>query len=268
MFLKHFAGALLFYVAVVLAGSFILKAYTKHNKTIQVPTLTDKSVEEATKILAQLQLELKVNDSVYVEKKKANLVVDQNPKPNTSVKEMRTIYVTISTATPQKIKMPNLKDASFRQAQMVLESYGLKMGDTLYRHDIAKNAVLDQLIGAKPVKPGTMITKGTRVSLVLGDGLGEGEVTVPDLRGYTLDEAKGLLDGVGLSLGAVVTDNSFTGDTLKGFVYQQMPDAVDPLKNKIKGGETVDVFITNDVTRIPPELLDRKIDNELNENPK
>lgn len=268
VFFKHLALAILFYALFIFSGSFLLSLYTKHGDSISVPDLKNKSVADAVKTLNALNLVYKISDSVYAEKTKDNLVMDQSPKPNSKVKEMRTIYLTVSTTNPGKIKMPSLIDASLRQAQMVLESYGLKQGSIVYKHDIAKNAVLDQLLGGKSIKAGTTLTKGSRIDLVVGDGLGEGIETVPDLRGLTLSEAKLQLDASGLNLGAVVTDNTFEGDTLKGFIYNQIPAANDATKNKIQVGESVDVFITNDVTKIPPELLDQKISNELNEPPK
>ena len=51
---------------------------------------------------------------------------------------------------------------------MALKQYGLKLEDTIYRQDFAKNAVLDQMYKGTSIKPGTKILMGSSITLVLG----------------------------------------------------------------------------------------------------
>ena len=43
---------------------------------------------------------------------------------------------------------------------------------------------------AKTFHPGTKINMGSRIDLVIGNGVGEAEMGVPDLIGMTLNEAR------------------------------------------------------------------------------
>jgi beta-lactam-binding protein with PASTA domain len=153
--------------------------------------------------------------------------------------------------------MPKLVDKSLRQAQIELESYGLVVGQLTYVPDMAQNAVLKQLINGKEIKPGDLIAKGTTIDLILGDGLGNSQIEVPFLLNLTLSEAKFVLTGSSLNLGAVV----FTGgvkDSSRVVVYKQIPAASD---GKILNmGESIDVFVAPEF----PDSLKYLLQNNLN----
>jgi beta-lactam-binding protein with PASTA domain len=126
-----------------------------------------------------------------------------------------------------------------------LQSYGLSVGKLTYKPDLAKDVVLGMTSEGKSVAPGSSVKKGSRIDLVLGDGLGQTQVEVPNITGLTLREAKVILDGSSLNLGAIVPDASVEGDTLDAVIYRQAPDPnmiPVPLMNI---GEGVDVFITS-----------------------
>lgn len=249
--LVNFFAVLLAITAFVSISISILNGYTNHGQTITVPDLSGKKLREVEQTLASRKLAFAVVDSSYSDKVMPLTVIDQNPKPGSKVKEERTIYVTINALNPPKVKMPDLRDASLKQAQLELESNGLKLGKLMYKPDLALNAVLEQQVRGKNIEPGTMISKGTRIDLVVGDGLGQTEIDVPNLVGLSLEEAKFVLDGVGLNLGSVVTDETVTSGTQGGaLVYKQVPDPQDPIST-IKQGEPVDVFVTFDRNKLP-----------------
>ncbi|HUM45438.1 MAG TPA: PASTA domain-containing protein, partial [Chitinophagales bacterium] len=144
-----------------------------------------------------------------------------------------------------EVKMPDLKDASLKQATMILESYSMKVGKLIYLPDLAKNVVLDQQFEGKPIAPGAAIRKGSVIDLVLGDGSGITEVEVPNLVGMSLREAKFVLEGSSLVLRAVVYDNYVKEDSLDAIVYQQAPDPNDGAVGTLNAGDGVDVFVTS-----------------------
>lgn len=247
--LFHLSAVLVLLTIFIVGGIIFLKSYTQHGQTITVPDLSGKKVNEVERILNNRDLQFQVIDSSYSDKVMPLTVIDQNPKPGSKVKEERTVYITLNSLTPPKVKMPDLKDASLKQAQLELESIGLKLGRITYKPDLALNAVLDQSVNGKRIEPGTMISKGSRIDLVVGDGLGQTEIDIPNLVGLTVDEAKFVLDGVGLNMGAIVPDNTTSPTDRSSLVYQQMPSPEDPIKT-IKQGEPIDVFITLDRSKI------------------
>ena len=141
--------------------------------------------------------------------------------------------------------MPKLEGQSFRAAEISLKQYGLKLGDTLYRPDFAKNSVLEQQYNGARIATNTKIPMGSRITLVLGSGLGQDEFAVPDLVGLSYAEAKVLLQSLGLNPGVAVLDNDVR-DTLNSYIYRQDPQRfnIDRQVNRIRQGQSVDVWLS------------------------
>jgi beta-lactam-binding protein with PASTA domain len=234
-------AALAFFVLLVFLVSFLIRLYTKHGQSTELPDLKGKSLAEVKAELDSKKLRYKVIDSVYDSKKEPHLVIEQSPRPGSSVKAYRTIYLTVNSQTPPLIKMPDLKDASLKQATMILESYQMKLGNIQYKPDLAEDVVLEQLHKGKPIAPGTEIEKGSRIDLILGDGVGVAEVNIPYLIGRTFAEALFVLEGSSLSLGALIVHESVS-DTLSAVVYNQSP-VPDSLRSQMNIGEGIDLFL-------------------------
>lgn len=219
-----------------------LDSYTYHGQTISVPDLRGLKVSELDKFLNGKQVKYKIADStVYDLKRPAGTVIEQDPAPNEKVKENRTIYLTITRAIAPMICMPNLVDNSFRQAQDILDSYGLKLGQTIYKPDLAKNAVLEQQTNGRSIRPGDSISKGSIIDLVLGDGFGNTQVEIPRLYNLTLSEALFVLSGISLNAGAVIFDQTVKDSTLAR-VYKQYPSFSDTAT--LSQGQAIDIYLT------------------------
>ncbi len=221
-----------------------LNFLTKHDQSLSIPSVTGKSFEEAKKFLEAQGFEVVVQDSVYNDTAAALSVLRQFPDAEEKVKVNRTVYLTINRAVPPVIEMPNLEGLSFRSAEIALRQYGLKLGDTSYRPDFAKNSVLEQQSKGQRIKPGTKIPMGTLISLVLGSGLGSDEFAVPDLVGMSYSEARILLASIGLNPGVAVPDANVR-DTLNAYIYRQSPERFAPDKriNRIRQGQSVDLWL-------------------------
>jgi beta-lactam-binding protein with PASTA domain len=123
----------------------------------------------------------------------------------------------------------------------------LKVGDTLFRPDFARNAVLEQRYNRASIAAGTRIRKGSLITLVLGDGIGDQPTGVPGLVGLNYLSAKAILDSNRLGFGAIVLDAGLR-DTLSGWIYRQSPARLDEdgLPVKIRPGQLIDVWIGSD----------------------
>ncbi|HTQ64002.1 MAG TPA: PASTA domain-containing protein [Puia sp.] len=221
-----------------------LDLITKHGKTMKIPSVTGRSVAEAKKILEEQGFDVQIQDSIYNDTIPPLQVIKQFPEADNLVKINRTIYLTVNQQVAPMIDMPNLVSMTFRNAEMVLKRYGLKLGDTVFKPDFAKNSVLDQLYKAQSIKPGTKIQQGSPITLVLGNGVGM-EFIVPDLFGLSYREARSALSETGLIVGSVVPDNDVT-DTSAAFVYRQNPPRFDDegKLNHIRQGQIIDIWIT------------------------
>lgn len=222
-----------------------LDYFTRHGKTLTIPAVLNLSLSEAEKVLNDQGFDVEIQDSIYSDTASPLSVLRQFPDADAVVKENRTVYLTINRAIAPSIEMPNLEGMSFRTAQIVLKQYGLKLKDTVFRPDFAKNSVLEQQYNGERIKAGTKIAMGSSILLVLGSGLGEDEFTVPDLFSLSYQEAMVVLQSTGLSTGAVVPDAD-VDDTMNAFVYRQSPERLtyDNRFNKIRPGQTIDLWLS------------------------
>ena len=204
-FLIHLGFIGFVVLTLILIFFFIyLPSTTRHGETVTVPNLEGMSLLEMDNFLKKRHLNYEVSDSNYVEKYPALTILKQYPTHGSHVKEKRKIYLTVNQKQPNTIKMPNLIDGSLKNAELVLKSYGLKRGDIKYKPDLASNAVLEQLFDGKPIETGAKIRKGSKIDLVVGDGLGRRVFSVPRFIGLPIDEADFSIKGSGLNTGSVI----------------------------------------------------------------
>ncbi|HEY4965585.1 MAG TPA: PASTA domain-containing protein, partial [Puia sp.] len=224
LWINILAGFVLLVVLLLLfLGS--LDLITHHGKTMKIPAVIGQSVDQAKKTLESQGFEIVIQDSIYNDTIPPLQVIKQFPEADNLVKVNRTVYLTINRAVAPEIDMPNLLSMTFRNAEMVLRRYGLKLGDTVFRPDFARNSVLDQEYKGESIKPGTKIQQGSEITLIIGNGVGT-EIVVPDLFGLTNLEARAAISQAGLIVGSVVPDADVR-DTLGAFVYRQDPDRFD-----------------------------------------
>lgn len=234
-------------IALVAVTSFILiiffslRYYTRHGEGVAVPKLEGLPVEEAINLLEAQGLNYHI-DSVYQIGKAPGVVVEQDPDANTNVKLNRTIYLTIITRTAPDVGFPDIFDKTYLEARAVLSNYGIKIGDTSYVSDIARDRVLQVEFRGKQVNQGDQIPKGSVISLVLGDGKGASDVDLPNLVGLSLTEAVFALRGSSLSTGIISYENVTDSTTAK--VIKQFPALSDSL-TKVSIGTSVDLILSN-----------------------
>ena len=234
----------IFLVVLLLIFLGSLDIITHHGKTMKIPAVVGLSIGEARKTLESQGFEIQIQDSIYNDTIPPLQVIKQFPEADNLVKVNRTVYLTINRALAPEIDMPNLLSMTFRNAEMVLRRYGLKLGDTLFKPDFARNSVLDQQYKGESIKPGTKIQQGSEITLVLGTGVGL-EFIVPDLFGLSYREARSAISEAGLIVGSVVPDAD-VADTMNAFVYRQNPDRFDYEKqvNHIRQGQIVDLWLS------------------------
>jgi beta-lactam-binding protein with PASTA domain len=220
---------------------------TKHGESSTVPAVTGKQLSAAETLVEDKGFELIIQDSVYYDSLPPGQILKQIPEADEVVKVNRTVYVTINRFVAPDVEMPNLNGYSYRNAEMVLRNQGLKIGDTSFRPDFAKNTVLEAIFRGKKIDPGTKIKMGSTIDLVLGLGVSNEFIAVPELVGMTFSEAKALLDAHGLILGAAVPKPDVT-DQEGAFIYQQRPapKTEDGKRLSIRPGQMIDVFLQVD----------------------
>lgn len=228
---------------------FSLKWCTHHNQSKTIPQVLGRSYEEAEKILSDAGFNVEIIDSIYADTSQPNTVLKQVPEADETVKINRTVYLTINRAVPPMVEMPNIIGYSFRSAEISLKNANLKVGDTTFRSDIAKNNVLEARFEGSPIKPGAKVRMGSTISLVLGNGLGDRKFTVMSLVGMKFCEAKSVLEAQGLSFGSVVIKEGISiTDSCSAYIYDQSPRMYDDNRryNYIRSGQLIDVWLQDE----------------------
>jgi beta-lactam-binding protein with PASTA domain len=239
--LIHLVASVVAMITILFTLVSWLGSYTNHGETVTVPNIKGMKYAELKEYLENKNLNVKISDSsMFLLDKGPGVVVEQDPRPNEQVKEGRTIYVSITRTVPPQVKMPNLIDVSQRQAEAILFSYGLRLGSMIYKPDLAKGAILEMSCKGKLLKAGEPISKGSRIDLVLGDGIGITDVAVPNLLNLSLEEAVFVLKGSALNVGEVSYPSGKL-DSVNFFVVEQMPMPGDSVF--IKQGESVSLRV-------------------------
>ncbi|QEC66877.1 PASTA domain-containing protein [Panacibacter ginsenosidivorans] len=264
-FITHKSFLVNLLVIILLVGMLIflffslLGVLTNHNETQKVPSVTGRTYDEAKKILEAAGFETGIQDSVYADTARPLQVMRQSPDVDASVKAGRTVYLTINRAVPPQVEMPDLRGFSIKSATLYLQSLGLKVGDTSYVYDIARNAVKEQSYNGKPITPGTKINMGSSISLVIGNGVSDIELDVPNLVGMTVNDARSLLSSYNIVMGAIIPLDAVS-DTANAFVVNQKPIEFNTeadgttTKNKIRPGQIMDIWISKQkLVTAPPE---------------
>jgi len=227
-------------IVVVLIAFYSLSLYTRHGEGIPVPTVTGMPIDKAFNLLKEQGFGVSI-DSVYVQDQPAGMVVEQDPDAGTSVKVNRVIYLKIVKNVAPPVSLPDIMDAPYISAVATISNYGLKVGDTTYRSDIARDHVLEVRYAGQAIQPGSKLPKGSKIDLILGDGAGASEVDIPDLVNQDLDAAKFALKGSGLSLGTITYQGTIT-DTTNVVVVAQTPMKTDSV-TKAPIGTKVNVTV-------------------------
>src|SRR5688500_6877662 len=182
-----------------------LDFFTRHGKTLTIPAVMNMPLSEAEKILKDQGFDIEIQDSIYSDTAAPLSVLRQFPDADAVVKENRSVYLTFNIPVSPDIEIPNLEGMSYRTAQLVLKQYGLKVKDTVFRPDFAKNSVLEQQYNDERIKPGTKLAMGSGLVLVLGSGLGQDEFNVSDLYSLYYSEELLLLQTTGINGGDFIT---------------------------------------------------------------
>ena len=257
IFLKNLGISIVIGLALIFAILLWLKVITHHGKSNPVPDFYGLTPEEAQDLGSEKKLRLEITDSVYNNNAERGTIVEQYPIVGKRVKKNRKIFLIINATNPESVVMPGVVGLTHRQAKAILETFGLEVGKLSYIPDLALNNVLKQRYNGSEIQDGDTIPKGSRIDLVLGTGLSNRKTIVPELTGFTFDQARNRILNASLNMGAVLYDETVTNmeDSLQAFIWKQNPEFDED--NLTKLGSPVYLWLTIDSTRLPqPDSID------------
>ena len=148
-----------------------VKIYTKHNRYIEVPSLSGLNIEDANKILKKKKLKFEVLDSSkYFSETPVNFILSQIPDAGEFVKKNRKIYLNVNPSDYQKVSIPNIIQITKRNAESILNALGFEVSGFQYIDNIGKDMVLEVLYNGEKMNIGDAIARGSKLELILGNG--------------------------------------------------------------------------------------------------
>jgi eukaryotic-like serine/threonine-protein kinase len=250
--LIHFSIAIgVSIVALLVFFNIYLPIITNHGETLTVPDARGITYDELDDFLGSRNLRYEVTpDSGFSATAKPLEVLKQFPLPDSKVKENRKIYVTLNAKRAPLIRMPKLIEGSVKNATLILQTYDLILGEIKYVADRDLNYVLRQQINGVDIAEGQKIPKGSIVTLIAGDGLGQQNLESPNVVGHDFETAKVAIIGSGLKLGSIryekVKDLALEneepmnlGKISSGMVIKQDPDG----GYDMRLGQAIDLWI-------------------------
>lgn len=235
--------------ALLIVAHYLMQLGTRHGARCAVPDFTGVAIGDAEHLAKKHDLEIIVNDSLYVPIYDGGIVLEQNPKADVAVKPGRKVYVTINSFAQKSVRIPYVTGYSLRQAKNNLEIAGLEIAELIYKSDMATNNVLEERFRDRVITRNDNIEAeaGSGITLVVGVSAESGAVSVPKVIGFPLKEAKSRLWEVGLNVGRIIYDEGIEVlDRKSARVYLQSPQ-----QSKVLSlGQRVDLHLTLDPEKI------------------
>jgi serine/threonine-protein kinase len=214
----------------------VMPFYIKLGEESELPDVIEMSLNEAEKTLKNNGFRVVVKDSLYDANHEVGTVIEQNPYPYAIVKKGRRVYLTVSIGE-KPIIMPNLFGVSPREAELILESYGLELNSKIYgyHHIYSEGTVMQQ-----SYPQGQEIKPGSKIDIVISLGKFKKDNIVPDLIGRSFHEAQELLKTIDLMLGEISFEekSNILPETVIG---QSMPSGT-----SFKSGDLIDLVISTE----------------------
>ena len=184
-------GLFVIVVALVVAlfNFLLMPSYTRHGVSVTVPDVLDESYDSAASVLEERGLR---PEQIVLRKPnlERNVVIDQNPSPNSRVKPGRRVYLTVNSGDTTTVLVPGVEGFSVREARNRINIQGLAVRDIL--PDSIPSLHANTITRQSPER-GSRVDPGAEVTLWYSTGLGDRQVLVPDVVGMNVEGAGGFL---------------------------------------------------------------------------
>ena len=236
-------------LALAISAHLLMQLATRHGARCTVPDFSGIALADAKQLAKKHDLELHINDSLFVPAYEGGIVLDQLPKGGVEVKPGRTVYITINSFRQKMVPVPYVASRSLRQAKNMLEIAGLEIKELIYRPDMATNYVLEEFYERQQILADSRIEAemGSGITLYVGVEPSENNTFVPQVVGLSLHDAKGRLWESGLNVGKVIYEEGINLLNQKqARVYAQS----NPAEQGLALGTPVDLMLTLDLDRV------------------
>ena len=139
-------------------------------REVAVPDLSGLTVAEAEEALKDVGLSIGRTSTEYDDIVAKDLILRQDPKPDTNIQAGSKVDVVVSAGAEEKIvnvEVPNLLGIDENQAINLISQYGLTLRNVDYKEseDVEKGLVMSQSITS-----GTQVAEGSNIDIVISTG--------------------------------------------------------------------------------------------------
>ncbi|EGC81824.1 Stk1 family PASTA domain-containing Ser/Thr kinase [Anaerococcus prevotii] len=139
-------------------------------REIAVPDLSGLTVAEAEETLKDVGLSIGRTSTEYDDIVAKDLILKQDPKPDTNIQAGSKVDVVVSAGAEEKIvnvEVPDLLEIDENQAINLISQYGLTLRNVDYKEseDVEKGLVMSQSITS-----GTQVAEGSNIDIVISTG--------------------------------------------------------------------------------------------------
>src|SRR5690554_961901 len=231
---------------IIWGGTTYFNSYTRHGETIEVPNLLNNNAKDIPTLLGDRDIKYEILDSIYNPDLVEGTIIYQNPMPSDSsglfVKSDRVIRVRVSKRS-RLVNVPVVVSKSHRFAEAVLMTKGLRTRVNFVPSNEDQGSVISQKYKGKSITSGQQVPINSVIELTVGERTKGSKVSVPNLKGLTINEAKErFLGSSSLRLYPVYSNCNTAQDSLDARVIRQNPVASD--SSQIPEGSTITVFLS------------------------
>jgi len=177
----------------IISGRFV--------ETMAVPNVVDLEAAAAEATLAKAGLKAKwAKEGRYSSDIAANHVLIQMPAAGRTVKENRTVFLTLSKGR-QEVVVPDLRGVSPRQAEIYLQRLELLPGAKI---EGAHSAIPRGVVIRSEPDAGQKVRVGSKIDIIISSGNSSGKILLPNLRDMSLSRATAIIDSLGFKVGQIV----------------------------------------------------------------
>jgi len=199
---------------------------------VEVPNFIGQPLEAAQKMAEAAQVSLQVGDQVYSADRPPNTVVSQEQPAGKLVKRGRSISVAVSMGA-ETVIVPDVERRSLLEARLLIDEAQLRVGEMRETFD---EQVKGGFIMEQDPQPGARVERGRTINLVVSKG--PQRLEMPNVIGQPLNDARRLLQDVGVTLSEVRTITNT--DLQPGVIVAQSPQA----GTRIKATDPISVTVT------------------------
>ncbi len=175
--------------------------------SVEIPDVVNMTQVDAETKLSGLGLKSEVVDTVNEPDIESGNIVSTDPASGTKVKTGFTVRLTVSGGGTQ-VKVPNVINKDQKEAEIMITNLKLRVGTVeLVFNELPLGTVISQ-----DPEPGVTTREKDTVDMTVSQGPEKAKVNMPNLTGKTLEEARGILEGLQLKVGTIETKATATID--------------------------------------------------------